>query len=415
MRVGHAHLTYCTNVHATEALPDLHRSLDRHVAAVKARISPSAPFGVGLWLSHRAASALDDPGELANLQRALAERGLYVFTLNGFPFGAFHGAPIKSAVYRPDWRDRQRLQHTDRLAELLAALLPPGVDGSISTLPGGFAQGGVFGADDEVAIAAHLLEHAAHLHALEARTGKRITLAIEPEPCCHLETTEQVVAFFEKRLRSAPALARLSALCGVSHAVAADIGKRHLGVCLDACHAAVEYEDPQQVLDELARAEIRVAKLQLSAGLRVARADADARAALTAFAEPVYLHQVVARRGDVVTRYLDLPDALASATPADGSRQADASEWRVHFHVPLHRARFGPVVESTQGFVAELLARQRVRPFTDHLEVETYTWDVLPEAERPAELSDGLAAELRFCLDALDGTPLAATPGAQPA
>jgi sugar phosphate isomerase/epimerase len=398
---GDAHLGYCTNVHPSATLPAVLSSLYTHVAAVKARVSPEQPMGVGLWLSHAAARALLAEGGAGTLAAALRELGLYCFTFNGFPFGAFHGQAVKAEVYRPDWRDRARLEHTNLLATLLAELLPDGVDGSVSTLPGAFARD-LAGPVDEDLIAAHLLEHAAQLHALHARTGKRVALAIEPEPCCMLETTPQVVAFFERALYGRSAQARLAALCGVGVAEAAVIARRHLGVCLDACHAAVEHEQPRDVLDALERAGIPIAKLQISSGLRAPRADRQAREALARFAEPVYLHHVIARAKDgTLTRYEDLPPALAAA---QASSDDPPPEWRVHFHVPLHRARFG-LLESTQPFVRELLAAQRARPFTRHLEVETYTWEVLPPEERPAVLADGLADELRFCLRELGATP----------
>jgi sugar phosphate isomerase/epimerase len=394
---GDAHLGYCTNVHRSTSLPEVLASLRSDVAAVKARVCPSEPFGVGVWLSHRAASELAERGGAGVLAATLQELGLYAFTLNGFPFGAFHGQALKTEVYTPDWRTRARLSHTNQLATLLAELLPSAVDGSVSTLPGAFAPE-LSSADDETQIAEHLLEHAAHLHALEARTGKRITLAIEPEPCCMLETTSQVVAFFERALYGTHALQRLAELCGVGTGAAGELARRHLGVCLDACHAAVEYEEPAAVLGALRAAEIPVAKLQISSGLRAAPADHAARTALARFAEPVFLHQVIERMHDgSFVRHVDLPDALRSA---DGRADSEATEWRVHFHVPLHRARFG-VIESTQSFVRALLAAQLARPFTRHLEVETYTWQVLPEEERPAVLADGLADELRFCLGEL--------------
>src|SRR5689334_12668230 len=189
------HLTYCTNVHAGESLADVQRNLREHVAAVKQRVSPNEPFGVGLWLSARAVEELRADGALLGLRALLTELRLYVFTLNGFPFGAFHGGPVKTRVYEPDWRDPRRLAYSNSLAELLAALLPEGVDGSISTLPCAFKPS-VRGAQDEAAIAEQLLQHAAYLHALRKQTGCTIALALEPEPCCLLETTDETVAFF---------------------------------------------------------------------------------------------------------------------------------------------------------------------------------------------------------------------------
>jgi sugar phosphate isomerase/epimerase len=401
MRLGAAtHLCYCSNVHPGESWPEVRSNIETQIAAVKAEVSPDRPFGAGLWLSAEAARTLAEPEQLAELKRVLAQHELYVFTLNGFPYGAFHGRAIKARVYEPDWRDPQRLAYSNTLAELLAALLPDGVDGSISTLPCGFAPS-IATPDDVRALVNNLLQHAAHLHRLREHTGKQITLALEPEPCCYLETTQQTLQFFEHELRGARALARMCALTGVGRGGAADLISRHIGVCLDACHAAVEFEDARELVAAYAADEVAIAKLQLSCGLRIERIDAAAARALQPYAEDVYLHQVVERRGDGgLTRHLDLPDALA-ALAAQGEVVLPA-EWRVHFHVPVFLERmqhFG----STQAFLRELLALQRTRPFSTHLEVETYTWNVLPEEARPLGLTQGIARELRFCLDELAG------------
>lgn len=367
MKVGGAHLTYCTNIHPGESWAEVEANLVRHVASVKAQVSPGAPFGVGLRLSARAAQELA-AGALPALRRLLATHDLYVFTINGFPYGTFHGAPVKDAVYRPDWREAERVAYTDQLADLLAQLLPDGVDGTISTVPGCFRARGGGPAVSE--IAANLRRAAAHCAALERTTGKRITLAIEPEPCCVIETIDEAIALFTEHLR------------GVSH----------LGLCLDACHAAVEYEDLATAIGKLRAAAIPIAKLQLSAGLRIAPVDAAQRRALARFADAVYLHQVVARRGEALTRYTDLPEALADPAATD--------EWRVHFHVPIVRAELGAFA-STQDFLAELLAIQRRDPLSTHLEVETYTWDVLPAELRDTPITDAIAAELRWVLERL--------------
>jgi len=367
MRVGDAHLTYCTNIHPGESWAEVEANLVRHVAAVKAQVSPDAPFGVGLRLSARAAQELTGAA-LPALHRLLAAHDLYVFTINGFPYGPFHGAPVKEAVYRPDWLEAERVAYTNQLADLLAQLLPDGVDGTISTVPGCFRARDRDGAVRE--IAENLRRSAAHCAALERTTGKRITLAIEPEPCCLIETIDEAIALFTEHLR------------GVSH----------LGLCLDACHAAVEYEDLPQAIGKLRAAAIPIAKIQLSAGLRLVPVDAPQRRALARFADAVYLHQVVARRGDMLTRYTDLPAALADPAATD--------EWRVHFHVPIVRAELGAFA-STQDFLAELLAIQRGDPLSTHLEVETYTWDVLPAELRDAPITFAIAAELRWVLERL--------------
>jgi sugar phosphate isomerase/epimerase len=391
MRVGEAHLTYCTNVHPGERLPEVLANLERYVVEVKALASPSAPFAVGLWLAHEAALALEG-GELPRLRDTLAQHDLYVPTLNGFPFGAFHGTRVKERVYEPDWRDPRRREHSVRLARLLAALLPEGVRGSISTLPGGFKPALKNLADHE-RIAAELLRYVADLHAIERDTGKHIMLGLEPEPCCMLETIAETVELFSSHLQSVRAVASVAQLTGTTRGEAAQLIRRHLGVCLDACHAAVEFESARDAVQALRRAEIPIAKVQLSAGLRIANVDAAARAALADYAEDVYLHQVVARRGEELVRYVDLPDALAAA-PVPGE------EWRVHFHVPVFAERLGRF-ESTQPFLVELLREHAREPLSDHLEIETYTWGVLPEALRATSLAHSIDRELKFCIDTL--------------
>ncbi|HUJ60121.1 MAG TPA: metabolite traffic protein EboE [Kofleriaceae bacterium] len=354
MRHGAAHLAYCTNIHAGESWAEVRANLERFVLGVKARVCPDAPFGVGLRLSARAAHELAAPAALAELRDFLDRHALYVFTINGFPYGAFHGTRVKQAVYLPDWLDDARVAYTCLLARLLGELVPDGVRGTISTVPGCFrARGG-----DAAKIADNLRRCGDAL----ARAG--CTLALEPEPACLLETTDEAIAFVH------------------DHRLA---GHR-IGLCLDACHAAVEFEALPAGAHEL------VHKIQLSCGLRVAPVDAAARAGLAAFADDTYLHQVVARRRDgSLARYVDLPDALADPAPAD--------EWRIHFHVPIFREQLG-AFRSTQPFLAGLLAGLD-RSTSTHLEVETYTWDVLPAEFRQGPVEDAIARELRWVSERL--------------
>lgn len=388
------HLTYCSNIHPGESWAEVRANLARHVPAVRARVAPGELFGIGLRLSARAADELSAPEALAELRAFLARERLYVFTLNGFPYGTFHGTRVKEGVYLPDWRDPERLRYTNRLADLLAALLPAdeGLDGSVSTVPGAFKPA-LGGSDDVARMVEHLLQHVAHLVALRARTGRVVTLALEPEPHCFLETTAEAAAFFADALFAPAAAARLAALSGLAPAAAAQALRRHLGLCLDLCHAAVEFEDAAASLAALDAAGVRIAKIQVSAGLRLPALDAQALAALRPFDDPVYLHQVVQRAGgdaDALTRFVDLSAAFA-ALPDAGA----GPEWRVHFHVPVFLERVPPFV-STQPFVREVLARQRARPLTTHLEVETYTWDVLPAALRSGSVDEAIARELAW-------------------
>jgi len=388
------HLSYCTNIHPGESWPEVRANLERYLVPVRERVAAGEPFGVGLRLSAESARELAAPAALDELRAFLRAHDLYVFTINGFPYGPFHGRPVKEQVYLPDWLDPERLAYTDRLADVLAALLPDGVEGTISTVPGAFAPR-VHGDLDQARMAEALLDHVVHLVRLRDATGRRVALALEPEPCCFLETIAEAVTFFERYLFSAAAVARVAAASGSTPEAAATAIREHLGVCLDACHMAVEFEDPAQVLDALRAAGIRVPKVQVTAGLRVAlrAGDDDTLDALGAFADDVYLHQVVERREDgSLVRHLDLPQALAAAR---GARWAGTREWRVHFHVPVFRERYG-VFEGTQGYVADLLRLVRERAVSEHFEVETYTWDVLPEEFRRDGIVAGIAREIEW-------------------
>jgi hypothetical protein len=243
-----------------------------------------------------------------------------------------------------------------------------------------------------------MLRHLATLHRLGEATGRRIVLALEPEPCCHMETVAETVRFFERHLLSSAAVARVSALTGLGRAASETFVRRHMTVCFDACHMAVEFEEPVEALATLARAGIRIGKIQISAGLKVLFGDdaAGRLAALSPFAEGVYLHQVVERRPDGLARYTDLPEALA--TPPSDARL----EWRIHFHVPLFREQLGPFV-NTQEYLRTLLEAIRRDPPTRHLEVETYTWDVLPEEYRREGIVSSVAREMQWTLDRLAG------------
>ena len=349
MKVGDAHLTYCTNIHPGESWAEVRANLETHVVEVKRRVCPDAPFGVGLRLSARAAAEL----EIGELKQLLAAHGLYVFTINGFPYGPFHGQPVKEHVYRPDWLEDERVAYTQRLADILAAVLPDGMTGSISTVPGCFKPRASLDVVPRIAAAG------AYLAELKQRTGKHVVLALEPEPCCMVETIAEAVELFDH------------------------LDTTHVGLCLDACHAAVEFENLPSALAALELARIPIAKVQLSCGLRVAPADRAARDRLARFEDAVYLHQVVARHGDTLVRYLDLPEAQAAG---------DADEWRVHFHVPIFRAE-----GTTQAFLADVIARK----LSTHLEVETYTWDVLPAEYRDEPIAAAIARELAWVLERL--------------
>ena len=383
---GESALTYCLNIHPTETWEEVRAALTGPVARVRKAVAPDRPFPVGLRFSARALADLADPPAREELKAILRDGQLEAVTVNGFPYGRFHGTRVKEDVYRPDWREPERLRFTCDLADLMAEIAPPGRMVSLSTVPGCFRP---LASGAAAAMAEAYLCAAAHLVELERRTGVHVALAIEPEPFCFLETIAETVAFFRDHLFDDAAADRLAALAGLDRAAAQAALPRHLGLCYDVCHAAVEFEDPRGSLELLASAGVPIHKLQLSAALRIARVDATARAALARFDEPTYLHQVVMRRGDDLARVRDLPEALARGAGGDGE------EWRVHFHVPVFLRDLG-AFESTQDFLADVLAIHRARPVSPHLEVETYTWDVLPAHLRGARVEDAVTRELAW-------------------
>ncbi|NHZ41624.1 metabolite traffic protein EboE [Massilia aquatica] len=400
MRLIHAgrlaHLSYCTNIHPGESWDEIGAALDRYIPQVRARLAqsghaPPGPFGIGLRLSAAAAASLSEAPALRAFQQQLARLDAYVFTINAFPFGAFHGGRVKEQVYQPDWRHAQRLDFTLHAAHILAQLLPVGVEGSISTVPGAFGDAGE---QAGAPIAANLIGAVAQLAALERASGKRIVLALEPEPACLLESVDDVLAFFAAHLSGPAANARLAALAGCDEAAAQVLLRRHLGVCFDVCHAAVGFEDPLAALARLHQAGIAVPKIQLSCAVRIARMHAGLAEAVARLDDGVYLHQVSVR-GAQLRRYTDLPQALQAF------RRGEAEgEWRIHCHVPVLAGADGELASTDEQLRAVLGALGGMARLP-HLEVETYTWDVLPAAYRGGPKAHAIARELAAVIDAL--------------
>ena len=385
MQVAGFHLAYCSNIHPGESWAEVNDALTDALPRVREQLGVKGPMGVGLRLSAAAARTLEEKEQLAAFHRFLDKGGYYVFTINGFPYGSFHGERVKEKVYLPDWRDDSRVDYSNRLASLLTALAAgrPDIQLSVSTVPGAF-RSAVTSPGHAEAIADGILRHAAYLRALRERTGRTVVLAIEPEPSCFIETVEEAITFFGTHLFSAPKVAAVAEAMGVELDVS-DV-RQHIGLCLDTCHMAVEYEDPAKVFDQLESAGIRIGKVQVTAALHTATAEG--HDALKQFADDTYLHQVVRRRADGLTRHTDLPEALQSERDAD-------EEWRVHFHVPLFLRELGSL-ETTQPYVAQFLSLLQANEACRYLEVETYTWDVLPAQYRREDRCTAIARELEW-------------------
>jgi sugar phosphate isomerase/epimerase len=352
------HLSYCTNVHPAENLEGIVGQLDEYALPIRERLG-SDVLGLGLWLAAPVAAALAIDAEARKgFRRELDVRGLEVVTLNGFPYRSFQNPVVKQAVYHPDWTTPERLRYTLDLARVLADLLPDdAARGSVSTLPLAWRHPWD---DARAATAMQMLDLlAAGLADIEARTGRVIQVAFEPEPGCVIETTAQAVAM----------------LSGVD--------TDRLGVCLDLAHLACAWEQPADALRALREAGISVMKVQLSAAM-----EADEPEALREYVEPRFLHQTRNPAGGSVD---DLDEAFETGLPGP---------WRVHYHVPLHSRPSAPLVTTTpllRVAIGELVGGPDA--VCDHFDVETYTWGVLPPEQRPqnaGQLADGIAAEMAF-------------------
>lgn len=401
MRLNHGlHLAYCTNIHRGETWAQMFDALKQFSLAVREKVCPTKPYAIGLRLSNQAVRQLTAVATLLEFQKWLDANQCYVFTINGFPYGQFHGTRVKEQVYAPDWTTRERLIYTNLVCDLLAKLLPEGVEGSVSTVPCSFKES-IRTPEQARALRDNLWRCVEHLARLRERTGKTLHLGLEPEPLCYLETSEETVRFFEQMRADRPDDPKLA---------------EHLGVTYDACHLAVEFEEPRDAIERFRQHGVKISKLHLSSALKV-RPTTPTCAALRGFADDVYLHQVIARAPDgALTRYRDLGDALNQEaarrtpgvenrdveTPGDHSssksRDPQSEEWRIHFHVPLHHQP-APGFDSTTDHLLGLLDVLREDPaICSHLEMETYTWEVMPPEMKNLSVVDQLVAEYDWTL-----------------
>ena len=377
---GSFHLTYCTNIHPGESWQEVFANLEQYVPVLKVRLSPENPFGIGLRLADVATRELIEGDTLMQFQAWLNQQDLYVFTLNGFPYGGFHRQVVKDQVYAPDWSKPERVDYTLRLAKILAALLPEGMDGGISTVPLSYKP---WWTTDQAAresvrksSSCNLALVAAQMVRIREETGKLLHIDLEPEPDGLIENAAEVIDFFQKCLLPIGG-AYLAEYLGISQESAEAQLREHVRLCYDTCHFAVEYEQPESVFTQLQAAGIRIGKIQLSAALQVTLPDnveerRVVKERLRPFAESTYLHQVIERWGDgTLHHYLDLATAIPYL------EQTKAQEWRTHFHVPIF-IRDYLFLQSTQEDIVTVLELLQENQACQHLEIETYTWDVLP-------------------------------------
>jgi sugar phosphate isomerase/epimerase len=389
MRLKHdIHLAYCTNIHRGQNWAETFDTLGKYVLAVRDRVAQGKPYAIGLRLSNQAALELSDRKTLAAFQRWLDKENCYVFTINGFPYGTFHGVRVKELAYVPDWTTKERVEYTNRLFDLLAELVPTGVEGSVSTVPGSFKP--LITTQEQVAeMRANLWRAVEHIARVRDRSGRTLHLGLEPEPLCYLETSAETVKFIDEMRADRPRDERLNECLGVNY---------------DCCHLAVEYEHPREALEQFRSHGIRISKLHFSSAMKV-QPTVEARKALQSFVDPVYFHQVIARNTDgTFTRYLDLDQALEAPSVTATEREV---EWRIHFHVPLH-CKPSAVFDTTGDHMKGVLDVLKENPTRcSHIEMETYTWEVLPPELKNRSVVDQIVHEYEWTLKQMAARGLA--------
>lgn len=398
----HFYLTYCTNIHPGENWNAHFQQLKQFIPAVKQEVSPDKPFGIGLRLSNTASLELSKEEALLEFKQWLQEQNCYVFTMNGFPYGGFHHTVVKDQVHTPDWTTAERVAYTIRLFRLLAALLPEGMEGGISTSPLTYKLWHVRCDTEREAIMENATLKVLLVVEQLVRThrggGPLMHLDIEPEPDGLMENSQEYLHWYLNYLLPY-GVPFLQDKFGMNEEEAAASIKAHVQLCYDVCHFALVYESAESVLKKLNEHGLKVGKIQISAAVKaLLPAEMAARKplidAFREFNETTYLHQVVARKADGYIHYPDLPQALEdAANPA-------VEEWRSHFHVPVFIDSYG-VLSSTRSDIEKVLALQRKQPFTQHMEVETYTWDVLP-ADLKLPMDRSISRELHWVLQQLD-------------
>ena len=400
------HLTYCTNIHPGESWFEVFANLEKYIPNLKSRLSPEAPFGIGLRLSDVAGKQLLENNNLAQFQTWLTQQDLYVFTLNGFPYGGFHRQVVKDQVYAPDWSTQERLNYTLNLTQILATLLPEGLDGGISTLPLSYKP---WWGKDQASYETVLKDSCLNLAKLvvemiriHEETGKVLHIDLEPEPDGLIENTSEIINLFQDWLLPIGGN-YLSEKLNIEQDRAETKLLEHVRICYDTCHFSVEYEEPQSVFARLQSAGIKIGKIQISAAIQVKLpADVDKRSLiaerLRPFAESTYLHQVIERQTDGTLHHY--PDLVAALPHLE---QSLAEEWRTHFHVPIF-IRDYQILQSTQDDIATVLHLLKANNACSHLEIETYTWDVLP-FEMKLDLLTSIQREYEWILTELADNP----------
>lgn len=392
MNIKGTHFSYCTNIHPAETWNETFDSLKHFLPYIKGKVSPDSPFGCGLRISAQASSEIISESVFQEFSEWLKENNLYIFTLNGFPYGNFHGTIVKDRVHYPDWTHIDRANYTKQLALILSKLLPEGTEGGISTSPLTYRFWYKNKATRSLAVSQsleHLISVILFLHQVSETSGAVIHLDIEPEPDGLLENSKEFIGWYKETLLTAGVNLITSAL-RISRDQAEIIIRRHIRLCYDTCHFALEFEEPGAVINKLRMEGLRIGKVQVSSALKVlipsSKGKDEVVKELLPFAESNYLHQV--RIKTVEGEVIKIPDLeMALLHP----EKLPVGELRTHFHVPVFLENYG-ILSSTREEIEKTFA-SITREDCDHFEVETYTWGVLP-FDLKGDLKDFIIKEL---------------------
>jgi hypothetical protein len=393
MQTPYGHLTYCSNIHTGEGWQEHFSELKKNIPSIKKSVSPNAKMGIGLRLANQASIDLSESQNLELFKKWLIENDCYVFTMNGFPYGGFHDTIVKDNVHTPDWTTTERVDYTNRMFEILAKLLPNDMtEGGISTSPLSYRFWWKNDLELEQATriaTKNILLVVDNLLIIRDKYNKVLHLDIEPEPDGILENSDEFIDWYNNFLL--PMGEEYFKEKGFSKSESQEIIRTHVQLCFDICHFGVSYEEPFEVIDRFISEDIRIGKIQISSALKVDfSSDEIAKIeAIAKYDEPTYLHQVVARKMDgTFEKFRDLKPAL------EAFEKGKYAEWRVHFHVPLFLEQYN-LLSSTQSEIIKTLNIQKQKPFTNHLEIETYTWGVLP-TEFQMPLNESIIREIEW-------------------
>lgn len=399
MQINNHHLTYCSNIHPGESWEETFENLEKYIPEIKKNLNTKVPFAIGLRLSNEASLVIQDKEKLVAFKKWLEDQNCYIFTFNGFPYGSFHREVVKDDVHSPDWTTEDRKAYTLRLFDILAFLLRDGMDGGISTSPLSYRHWHPKPTDYDYAMkrsTEQMVEVALRLYEIKLSQGKTLHLDIEPEPDGMLENCQETLDFYSRWLLPI-GIPLFMERFDISETDAADALKDHIRICYDVCHFAVVYEDHEKVFKAFEKEGIKIGKIQISAAIKIPippipKARVEVEKILFPFVESTYLHQVVGRNSaNEFSSYKDLPDALVSLA------DTDQVEWRIHFHVPIFLDTYGQL-SSTQEDILNVLKLIKKKSVTPHLEIETYTWEVLPE-DIHLTLGESISRELQWTIE----------------